>query len=120
MMERFLKPELSRPPDFALFWAKTWKSLMSVEPELHCEAASAHGRIEHELLKLSFESLGRPRRRLRYSLARPREKTARGAQPRLRLILQFTVEMGSQRIQRGRHTTTPNSDSIYPSGVARR
>jgi cephalosporin-C deacetylase len=57
-MERFLKPELSRPPDFALFWAKTWKSLMSVEPDLHCEAAPARGRIEHELLKLSFESLG--------------------------------------------------------------
>jgi hypothetical protein len=48
-MERFLKPELSRPPNFALFWAKTWKSLISVEPELHYEPAPAHGVNEHEL-----------------------------------------------------------------------
>ena len=57
-MERFLKPELSRPPDFALFWTKTWKSLISAEPELHYESAPARGVNEHELLKLSFESLG--------------------------------------------------------------
>jgi cephalosporin-C deacetylase-like acetyl esterase len=57
-MERFLKPELSRPPDFALFWAKTWETLMSIEPEPDYRPAQAHGFTEHELLKLSFKSLG--------------------------------------------------------------
>ena len=57
-MELFLKPELTRPPDFALFWEKTWKSLMSVESELHYEPELARGVNEHELLKLSFRSLG--------------------------------------------------------------
>jgi cephalosporin-C deacetylase len=57
-MRRFLKPELSRPPDFALFWEKTWKSLMSTEPELLREPAPVPGVTEHKLLKLSFRSLG--------------------------------------------------------------
>jgi hypothetical protein len=50
-MERFLKPELSRPPDFALFWEKTWKSLMSVEPELHC------GRLVQQLSLLNADQV---------------------------------------------------------------
>lgn len=58
MVERFLKPELSRPPDFASFWAQTWASLMGEAPELRYKPRSAHATGEHELLKLSFRSLG--------------------------------------------------------------
>jgi cephalosporin-C deacetylase len=73
-MEHFLKPELSRPRDFALFWAKTWESLMSTDPEVRCEPAPAHGADDDELLTLSFKSLGGVRVAAYAILWRNREK----------------------------------------------
>ena len=57
-MERTLKPELSRPPDFASFWAQTWKSLMNEPPDLRYKSTPARRIARQELVNLSFRSLG--------------------------------------------------------------